>query len=78
MATTVAQMVAICVNFGLCVPVLILTGIAVFADIAWAGWAALVVGPALGVVFLLLGIRMGARSYDRSAPELLQRIASFG
>lgn len=78
MATMVAQMVAICVNFALCVPVLILTGIAVFADIAWAGWAALVVGPALGVVFLLLGIRMGARSYDRSAPELLQRIASFG
>ncbi|HEY0186552.1 MAG TPA: hypothetical protein VGC67_03605 [Cellulomonas sp.] len=35
-------------------------------------------GPALGVVLLLVGIRVGARAYDQRAPELLQRMRSFG
>lgn len=36
-----------------------------------------VVGPAVGVVVLVAGIRIGARIYDRRAPELLQTIRSF-
>ena len=41
------------------------------------GWINLVVGPGIGVVVLLLGIRWGARAYDRTAPDLLQQVMSY-
>jgi ABC-2 type transport system permease protein len=77
MATMIAQMVTLFILIGLSLPVVTLALIAVLGDVGWAGWAAFVVGPVLGVVFLLLGIRLGARAYDRSAPELLAKMSSF-
>lgn len=41
------------------------------------GWAALVTGLVLGSVFLLVGILVGGRLFDRHAPELLLRLRSM-
>ena len=38
---------------------------------SWASWPAALLGLGLGVVFAIFGVRVGARLYDRRAPELL-------
>lgn len=43
----------------------------------WASWAALVVGPLLGAVALVVGARAGGRILDRRGPELLQRLVTM-
>jgi ABC-2 type transport system permease protein len=37
----------------------------------WAAWPALALGVALGVAYGWLGLRLGAKAYERQAPELL-------
>ena len=59
------------------VPSLVLTVLAMVLPNAVLGWVNLVVGPAIGVAVLLLGIRWGAQAYDRRAPELLQKVLSY-
>ncbi|OMH24071.1 transporter [Tersicoccus phoenicis] len=61
----------------LCLPALILFAIALFGGSALAGWLALVVGPGLGVIFLLLGVRLGGRWFDRRTPELYAQVAAI-
>jgi ABC-2 type transport system permease protein len=43
----------------------------------WAAWTALVVGPALGVVTLVLGTRLGADLFGRRQAILLQDLVSM-
>jgi ABC-2 type transport system permease protein len=38
---------------------------------AWWGWAALALGLVLGTGYVLVGVRQGARVYERRAPDLL-------
>lgn len=58
-------------------PAAVLTVLAIVRGSVALGWAAAVVGNALGVVVLLVGVRLGARRLDARAPELLTRLASF-
>ena len=46
--------------------------VAVQAESAAAGWAALVTGLGIGSVVLVAGVRVGARWYDERTPELMQ------
>ncbi|MCB7136539.1 hypothetical protein [Cellulosimicrobium marinum] len=77
MATLVAQGVAMVLVLALTLPFLVPGVLAVVLPQAVLGWVTLVVGPVLGVVVLVLGVRWGARVYDRRAPELLQRVVSY-
>jgi ABC-2 type transport system permease protein len=43
----------------------------------WAAWTALVVGPALGVVALVVGTRLGADLFSRRQALLLQDLISM-
>lgn len=76
MATLVAQSVAMLLVLALSLPFLVPGLVAILADLPVVGWVTLVVGVAVGVVVLLLGVRWGARAYDRRAPELLQKVMS--
>jgi len=42
------------------------------------GWVTLVVGPVIGVLVLVLGVRWGAKTMERRGPELLQQVMSYG
>lgn len=44
--------------------------------VPWLTWIALVVGTAIGVGALVLGIRMGGKALDKRGPEVLQAITS--
>ncbi|WP_159794024.1 hypothetical protein [Puerhibacterium puerhi] len=76
-ATMVAQGVAGLATFVLALPTLALALVAILLPSPLLGWVTLVVGPGLGVLVLVLGVRWGARRYDQRAPELLQRVLSY-
>ncbi|MFC8598082.1 hypothetical protein [Isoptericola sp. NPDC057191] len=78
MATMVAQLAAMGIIFAVCVPTLALAVPAILLPQAALGWAALGVGLVTGALVLLLGVRWGARTYDRRLPELLQQVMAFG
>ncbi|MBD5787004.1 hypothetical protein IF650_12525 [Cellulosimicrobium terreum] len=77
MATLVAQTAAMGVTLALTLPFLVSGVLAILLPQAVLGWVTLVLGPALGVVVLVLGVRWGSRTFDRRAPELLQRVMSY-
>ena len=58
----------------LAAPEIILAILTVATGDALFGWLALVVGVVLGVVFFILGVGIGGRIFDRTAPSLLQRV----
>ena len=62
--------------FALSIPALAL-GVLAFIGWQWAAWTALVVGPALGVVTLALGTRLGADLFGRRQAILLQDLVSM-
>jgi ABC-2 type transport system permease protein len=62
--------------FTLSIPALVL-GVLAYIGWQWAAWAALVVGPALGVVALVIGTRMGADLFRRRQAILLQDLVSM-
>jgi ABC-2 type transport system permease protein len=62
--------------FTLSIPALAL-GVLAYLGWQWAAWAALVVGPALGVVALVVGTRMGADLFRRRQAILLQDLVSM-
>jgi ABC-2 type transport system permease protein len=62
--------------FALSVPALVL-GVLAYIGWDWAVWAALVVGPASGVVALVVGTRMGADLFGRRQALLLQDLVSM-
>jgi ABC-2 type transport system permease protein len=76
-ATIVAQTLAFVVVLALLVPTLALTVAALLLPSLALGWAALVVGPAWAVVVLVLGVRWGARTYERRLPDLLAQVTAF-
>ncbi len=77
MATLVSQMVAMALVFVLALPFLVPGVLAILLPNVALGWVALVVGPVVGIVALVVGVRWGARVYDRRTPELLQQVVSF-
>ncbi|MBL0884952.1 hypothetical protein [Myceligenerans indicum] len=77
LATMLSQFLAMAVVMLLALPLL---GVGVWALVSGsvlAGWLTLAVGLAEGSLLLVAGIRVGARSFDRRAPELLQEVQSF-
>jgi ABC-2 type transport system permease protein len=58
-------------------PAAVLAIIAAVTGSPGVGWAALIVGLVLGAVFLAIGILVGGRIFDRTAPELLARLRSM-
>ncbi|SKC52131.1 hypothetical protein [Krasilnikoviella flava] len=78
MATMLAQMAAMAITLAVSVPTLALAVPAILLPMATLGWVALGVGVVTGAVVLLLGVRWGARTYDRRLPELLQQVMAFG
>ncbi|TKV29791.1 transporter [Arthrobacter sp. NamB2] len=59
----------------LALPEIILTIVYFVTGDALFGWLTLLVGVVLGVIFLVVGIRVGGRWYDRRAPELLLAVS---
>lgn len=57
-------------------PVLVLAGLAFFGW-HWAAWAALVVGPVIGVAAFVAGVRLGASLFARRQADLLQDLVSM-
>ncbi len=58
----------------LAAPEIILAILVAVTGNALFGWLALAVGVVLGVVFFILGIQIGGRILDRTAPDLLLRV----
>lgn len=61
---------------GLSLPALGL-GAAAWFGVQWAAWAALLVGPGLGVVALVVGVRLGAQLFERRQTDLLQDLTAM-
>ncbi|GGH59099.1 hypothetical protein [Rothia aerolata] len=59
------------------VPGLILLVLATGSDSQTLGWASAAVSLVVGVVVLVVGIHLGARSFEKNAPETLQRVSAF-
>ncbi len=78
MAAAVSQLIGWTVILGVSVPVLVLTVLSVTRGSVVLGLIALVLGIGQGLVALAVGIRSGGRTLDGNAPELLQRMVSFG
>jgi ABC-2 type transport system permease protein len=76
-AVMVTQSVGMLVLLALCLPTVGLGIAALVTGRAVLDVLTLVVGLGIGVVALVAGVRIGARVYDRRAPELLQTIRSF-
>lgn len=76
-AVMVSQMVGMLTLIVLCLPSIVLGVVAISTGHAAATVLAAVVGPVLGGGVLVAGVRIGARVYDRRAPELLQALRSF-
>ena len=62
--------------FALSIPALVL-GVLAFVGWQWAAWTVLVVGPALGVLALVAGTRLGADLFRRRQALLLQDLVSM-
>jgi ABC-2 type transport system permease protein len=58
----------------LAAPEIVLAVLVAVTGDALFGWLALIVGVVLGVVFFILGIQIGGRILDRTAPDLLLRV----
>lgn len=76
-ATIAAQGIGFVVTLGLSLPLL---GVGIAAVViggpVW-GVSTLLLGLLYGALMLYLGVRVGARTYDRRLPELLQQVQSF-
>ncbi|WP_104092262.1 transporter [Arthrobacter sp. GMC3] len=59
----------------LCVPVGALVVTAAVTGVPLFGWLAMVAGLVLGAGYLVLGIRWGAKEYNRRGPELLLAVS---
>lgn len=77
MATVASQMVGwMCVSVA-SAPAIVLAVLATVRDSALLGWTALVVGAAVGVACLVVGVRVGGRQLDLRGPVLLQKVIAF-
>lgn len=76
MTTLLTQFAGFAAVAGATAPELVLGIVAIATGSAAAGWAALAVGTVLGAALLVVGLRAGARTYDRRAPALLQQMVA--
>lgn len=76
-ATVVSQFAGWAAVLALCVPTVGVGIVAAVTGSALLAVLGVVVSVGLGALFLVLGLRMGGRIYDRRAPEMLQTILSF-
>ncbi|PRZ07780.1 ABC-2 type transport system permease protein [Isoptericola sp. CG 20/1183] len=76
-ATLVAQSVAFLVVLALVLPTLALALAAILGAPAGFGWAAVAVGLATAAGALVVGVRWGARVYERRLPDLLAQVTAF-
>ncbi|GAA1972852.1 hypothetical protein GCM10009718_05940 [Isoptericola halotolerans] len=76
-ATMVAQAVAFAIVAVLTAPTVVLALLGLFGVGSGYGWAALAVGLVSAVVALVVGVRWGARVYERRQPELLAQVTAF-
>ncbi|GAB4084040.1 hypothetical protein GCM10028784_06700 [Myceligenerans cantabricum] len=77
MATMAAQLLNMLVVVGLSLP---LVGLGIWAFVSGdpvVGLVTLLFGLTEGAVLLVAGVRVGARVFDRRAPELLQQVQAF-
>jgi ABC-2 type transport system permease protein len=74
----VSQLAGVLVLLVLLVPTVVPAVVAVLTGHPVAVLVAVLLGPGSGVALLLVGVRTGARIYDRKAPELLQQMRAFG
>ncbi|WP_460775953.1 hypothetical protein [Microbacterium sp. GXF7504] len=58
-------------------PAVVLAVVAAVTGATLFGWLALAVGLVLGTVFLVAGVLVGGRVFDRTAPDLLLRLRSM-
>lgn len=77
LASLVAQTMGGLLTFACSLPMLAMALPAMLVPIPVLGWVSLVVSPVIGVVLLFVGVRWGARTYDRRAPEMLQQVLSY-
>jgi ABC-2 type transport system permease protein len=77
MATMLAQGVAFLATTALMVPTLAVGLPALLLPSTPLGAVALAVGLATAVVVLVVGVRVGARTYERRLPELLAQVTAF-
>lgn len=77
MASMVAQTVAFLLTAALLVPTLAVGLPALLAPSAALGVVTMGVGLASAGVVLVLGVRHGARTYERRLPELLAQVTAF-
>lgn len=77
LASLVAQGVGGLLTFACSLPMFALAVPAMLVPVPALGWVTLVVAPVLGAVLLAVGVRWGARTYDKRAPELLQQVLSY-
>jgi ABC-2 type transport system permease protein len=78
MAASLSSLVGLLAIIVLGLPELALAGFAIGTGSMVFGLIAMVVGLALGATVLIVGIRLGGRTLDRNAPELLAQLVSFG
>ena len=77
MASVVSQLVGWLAVMALCLPEIVLALLSLRGGPPVLGWVTLVVGLVLGSVLLVLGVRLGGRTLDRTGPDLLRRIVAF-
>ena len=77
MASLVSQVGGWVAVMALCLPEIVLAFVAVRSGSVGLGWVTLVVGVVLGSVLLVLGVRIGGRTLDRTGPDLLRKIVAF-
>ncbi|WP_418277637.1 hypothetical protein ACNHYB_06660 [Isoptericola jiangsuensis] len=75
--TVLAQTLAFAVVLALLLPTLVLGLTALLVPSLVLGWVTLVVGIGWAAVVLVVGVRSGARTYERRLPELLARVTAF-
>ncbi|MGV8967065.1 MAG: hypothetical protein ACOH2F_12380 [Cellulomonas sp.] len=78
MVAAVSQLIGWAVILGVSLPVIVLAAFAVTRGSVVLGLITLVLGIGQGLGALAIGIRSGGRRLDGHAPELLERMVSFG
>jgi ABC-2 type transport system permease protein len=73
----VSQVAGVLVLLVLLIPIVAPAVVAVITGHPAALLAAVLLGPGAGAALLVAGVRIGARVYDRRAPELLQQMRAF-
>ncbi|MDO9398834.1 MAG: transporter [Herbiconiux sp.] len=65
------------IALALCLPATVLAVLGLILGSPLLGWLTLAVGLVLGAVFLVLGLRIGARVLDARGPDILARLKSL-